>query len=97
MARTPLTDDELRTSLESLPGWGGDRNGLRREWRFASYEAGVAFAVQVALVAQRMDHHPELTIGWQRVAVSYVTHDAGGVTARDVAAARAVEAFAPKA
>jgi 4a-hydroxytetrahydrobiopterin dehydratase len=95
MARSPLSDDQLRAALASLPRWRIDGAALSRELRFATYEAGVAFAMQVALVAQRMDHHPDLTIGWLRVVVTYTTHDAGGVTARDVAAARAVDAFAP--
>ncbi len=97
MARTALSDDQLREALATLPRWRGDGRAITRELRFATYEAGVAFAMQVALVAQRMDHHPDLTIGWQRVAVTYTTHDAGGVTARDVEAARAVDAFAPDA
>lgn len=97
MTRTPLSDEQLRASLATLPRWTGDRRGITREIRFASYEAGVAFAMQVALVAQRMDHHPDITIGWQRVVVTYTTHDAGGVSARDFDAARAVDAFAPDA
>ena len=97
MARSPLSDDQLRDALATLPRWSGDGGAITREVRFATYEAGVAFAMQVALVAQRMNHHPDLTIGWQRVAVTYTTHDAGGVTARDVEAARAVDAFAPDA
>jgi len=93
MARTALSPDALTAALTQLPGWTGDAAGIRRELRFDSYEAGVAFAVRVALHAQRVDHHPDLLIGWQRVEVSYVTHDAGGVTARDIDAAKAVEAM----
>jgi 4a-hydroxytetrahydrobiopterin dehydratase len=93
MSRAALSRAELDAALESLPHWTGDPHGIRREVRFASYEAGVAFAVRVALYAQRVDHHPDLLIGWCRVEVRYVTHDAGGVTARDVDAARAVDAM----
>ncbi len=49
MARTALAPDALAAALADLPGWAGDSNGIRREFRFGSYEAGVAFAVRVAL------------------------------------------------
>ena len=93
MTRTPLSPEAVREALHALPHWRGDTAGLHREVRFGSYEAGVAFAMQVALVAQRLDHHPDLLIGWQRVEVRFVTHDAGGVTRRDVEAAHAVDAI----
>ena len=92
-----LTDNEVREALATLAGWVGDVNAIAAEYTFPSYEAGVAFAVQVALMAQRVDHHPDLTITWQRVRVTYSTHDAGGVTHRDVEAARAVCGIAPVA
>lgn len=91
-----LTEDEVRAALAHLPGWSGDLTSIRAEYRFTSYEAGVAFAMQVALVAQRLDHHPDLLIGWQRVLVTFTSHDAGGVTKRDLRAAEAVAAFAPR-
>lgn len=95
MARTPLTDDAIRTALATMPGWVGDRAGIRRTFRFDRYEAGVGFATEVFLLAQRLDHHPDVLVGWCRVEVSFVTHDAGGVTARDLDAARAVDALRP--
>jgi 4a-hydroxytetrahydrobiopterin dehydratase len=93
MPRTALSAEALTAALHDLPAWTGDASGIRREMRFDSYEAGVAFAVRVALHAQRVDHHPDLLISWQRVEVRYVTHDAGGVTARDVDAAKDVDAM----
>ena len=70
--------------------------GLGGSFGWAIPAAGVAFAIQIALLAQRMDHHPELCIGWRRVTVTYTTHDADGVTSRDIAAVNAVDAIAPK-
>lgn len=96
MSRTVLSEEALQEALSTLPHWTGDTHGLRRVLRFESYEAGVAFAMHVALLAQRMDHHPDLLIAWQRVEVSYVTHDAGGVTRRDIEAARSVDAIAAR-
>jgi 4a-hydroxytetrahydrobiopterin dehydratase len=91
-----LTEDVVRNALVALPRWSGDASAIAATFGFDTYEAGVAFAVQVALIAQRLDHHPELTVGWRRVTVTYTTHDAGGVSARDLAAAAAVDAIAPR-
>lgn len=93
MDRSVLSPDALAAALATLPHWEGDTHGIGRTFSFNSYEEGVAFAVRVALHAQRVDHHPELRIGWCRVEVRYVTHDAGGVTARDLENARAVDAM----
>lgn len=86
-----LTGTELQEALADLPGWTGDTTGITREFTFDTYEAGVAFAVHVALMAQQADHHPDaLSIGWKKVAVTYVTHSSSGVTELDVRAAHAV-------
>lgn len=91
--RRLLDPDALTAGLASLPGWRVDAGALRRDYTFDRYEAGVGFAVQVALLAQRLDHHPDIEIGWCRVTLKWVTHDAGGLTARDLDAARAVDAL----
>lgn len=88
-------EEVVRAALQSLPQWSGDERAIAATFGFDTYEAGVAFAVQVALLAQRIDHHPELVIGWRRVTVTFTTHDADGVTARDLSAAKAVDAIAP--
>lgn len=75
-------------------GWSGDASGISREFTFSSYAAGVAFAVRVALLAEKRDHHPDaLTIAWKKVRVTFVTHSAGGVTDKDVRAAEEVNAL----
>ncbi len=91
--RALLSADALTDALTSLPGWRGDPKGIEAHYRFPRYGAGVAFAVEVALLAERIDHHPDLHLGWCAVSVRFVTHDAGGVTARDVEAARLVAAL----
>lgn len=93
MSRTRLSHDEIDAALQSLEGWRREDAAIVREFTFPSYEAGVAFAVQVALYAQRIDHHPDLLITWQRVTVTWSTHDAGGVTRRDLDAAAHVSGF----
>lgn len=91
-----LPEDVVRTALVELPRWRGDGSAIAATFGFESWEAGVAFAMQVALLAQRADHHPEIAIGWRRVTVTYTTHDAGGVTSHDLAGARSVDAIAPR-
>jgi 4a-hydroxytetrahydrobiopterin dehydratase len=85
---TKLEDVDIQTRLESLPDWAIENGQLAKKFSFSSYGAGVAFAVQVALTAEKMDHHPDsLEITWKAVRVAYVTHSAGGLTALDFEAA----------
>lgn len=95
MSRTRLSDHDVVAGLLALPGWRREGAAVTREFTFDSYEAGVAFAVRAALYAERVDHHPLLTIGWRRVTVTWSTHDAGGVTRFDLDAAAHVSAFVP--
>ncbi|MBL8131046.1 MAG: 4a-hydroxytetrahydrobiopterin dehydratase [Anaerolineae bacterium] len=99
MARTPLTDEQIAESLETLPGWIRQGETLTRTFALPSYMAGLAFACAVGTVCEGLDHHPDLFIGWKKVTVSFTTHDAGSrITAWDVKAARAVDALGyPKA
>ena len=87
MGRKRLDEADIRGALEDLPGWSLAGDTITATYPFDSYEAGVAFAVRVALYAQRVDHHPDLLIKWGSVTVTWTTHDAGGVTRRDVEAA----------
>jgi 4a-hydroxytetrahydrobiopterin dehydratase len=88
---TKLEDTEIQTRLAELSDWTIENGQLARKFGFSSYGAGVAFAVQVALTAEKMDHHPDsLEIIWKAVRVAYVTHSAGGLTALDFEAAARV-------
>lgn len=71
-------------------GWWGGEGTLFRDVAFDSYQEGVDFAVQVAALAEAQGHHPDITIHYRRVKLSYFTHDAGGVTMADIEGARAV-------
>ncbi len=90
-------DEHLATLLSQLPGWRLLGGRIVKTYPFASYAEGVAFAVRVALDAERHDHHPdEVAILWKKVRVAYVTHSAGGVTEKDLAAAARIEAFSAR-
>lgn len=86
-----LSGEHVRAQLPE--GWEGDEHGIEREFTFGSDAAGVAFALRVALHAEQTDHHPDLLIAWRKVRVRDVTHSAGGVTEKDLSAARSVNAF----
>jgi 4a-hydroxytetrahydrobiopterin dehydratase len=83
-------------ALEIPQGWTRDDDGtaLLRSYRFADFAAAFAFLTRVAAHAERVDHHPEFTSVWNRVDFRLTSHDAGGVTPRDVALAQAIDALA---
>lgn len=99
MARTALTAKEINDALESLTGWEAKNDMLVKTFTLPSYLAGLAFATAVGTICEGMDHHPDMSIGYKKVTISFTTHDADSkITAADVKAAKAVEALGyPKA
>jgi len=89
-----LDDEALREALCSLPEWRLDEGKLRRDFRFEDFSQAFAFMTRCALVAERLDHHPEWFNVYDRVRVHLVTHDAGGISELDVELARAMDRFA---
>ncbi len=91
-----LTEAERKAALAELPGWAmlEGRDAMRREFRFADFSAAFGFMARVALAAEKLDHHPEWSNVYNRVEVVLSTHDAGGLTARDVSLAKAIDAAA---
>ena len=92
-----LSDAELAEALAGLPGWTLDEGKLHREYRFPDFVAAFGFMASVALVAERMNHHPEWFNVYGTVRVHLTTHDAGGITRRDLELARAMDARATDA
>lgn len=93
---TKLTEAERDAALAALSGWTWDaeRDAIARRFRFADFSAAFGFMTRVALAAEQADHHPEWTNVWNRVDVALTTHDAGGLTAKDVALAKAMDVIA---
>jgi 4a-hydroxytetrahydrobiopterin dehydratase len=88
MALTKLSDGEIQARLRELPEWTLLDGKLHREFRFADFVAAFGFMSRCALVAERMDHHPEWSNVYNRVSVSLTTHDCGGISERDFKLAR---------
>ncbi len=82
--------------LRDLPEWREveGRDAIARAFRFKDFNEAFAFITRVALLAEKMDHHPEWFNVYSRVEVTLTTHDAGGVTQKDIAMAKAMDAYA---
>lgn len=96
MRNLKLTDTELEQALEALPGWSLEGGKLLRVYRFRDFVEAFAFMTAAALRVQEMDHHPEWSNVYGTVRVELVTHDSGGVTARDAELAGKLEAIAAR-
>jgi 4a-hydroxytetrahydrobiopterin dehydratase len=81
-----------------LPPWtlAPGRDAIQRRLKFASFTEAFGFMAEIALVAEKMDHHPEWTNIYDRVEITLSSHDAGGVTERDVKLAEAIDRAAAK-
>jgi 4a-hydroxytetrahydrobiopterin dehydratase len=86
-----LTDSEIEAQLAQLPGWKVVAGKLHRELQFADFVAAFGFMTRCALLAEKRDHHPEWSNVWNKVVIDLTTHDAGGITAKDVELAQAME------
>ncbi|PCC72839.1 pterin-4-alpha-carbinolamine dehydratase [Nannocystis exedens] len=91
-----LSPEARAAALAALPGWREveGRDAIFRSLRFADFRAAFGFMAQVALVAERMNHHPEWFNVYSRVDVTLSTHDAGGLTRLDVELAQAIDRIA---
>ncbi len=91
-----LSAEVARERLAALPAWALADDGLSmsRTYRFADFSAAFAFMTQVALAAEKANHHPEWFNVYNRVEVRLTTHDAGGLTERDIALATVADAAA---
>ena len=96
MPVAPLSAQEIEEQLAGLPGWSLDTGRLTRSYRLGSHFAATAMVVHVAQVQEELDHHSDLTLGFNTVSLAVHTHSAGGaVTEKDVELARRVEDLAP--
>ena len=89
-------DEAARAGLaEALPGWEAvaGRDAIRREFRFRDFSEAWGFMARVALLAEAQDHHPEWSNVYNRVDILLTTHDAGGLSPRDIDMAQAIDAI----
>lgn len=91
----PLNEEERARALAELAEWTHDaaRDAISRRFTFRDFSEAFAFMTRVALLAEKADHHPEWSNVWNRVDIVLTTHDADGLSERDVAMAKAIEAL----
>jgi 4a-hydroxytetrahydrobiopterin dehydratase len=96
-ARRALSPTEVVTRLSQQPGWrldgDGDRVAIEKTFRFANYHETLAFVNALAFIAHRQDHHPDLSVHYDRCVVRFSTHDVGGISVTDFECAAAADAL----
>lgn len=85
-----LSDEQVTEALADLEGWSRDGDKIAREFQFRDFIAALGFITQVGLLAEKANHHPELSNVYNRVTIALTTHDEGGITEKDIALAAAV-------
>ncbi|WP_374595929.1 4a-hydroxytetrahydrobiopterin dehydratase [Sphingosinicella sp.] len=90
-----LSDTERAACLADLPAWtlAEGRDAIVRSFRFKDFSEAFGFMSRVALLAEKADHHPEWSNVWNRVDILLTTHDAGGLSMRDIEMAKAIDAL----
>jgi 4a-hydroxytetrahydrobiopterin dehydratase len=88
-----LTDAQITEHMKALPEWELGEDRIKRTFRFEDFVQAFGWMSSVALVAERMNHHPEWKNVWATVEVELSTHDAGGLTERDMKLAAAMDAL----
>ena len=96
MGRARLSDSEIDAELQTTPGWARAGDKLSRTLQFADFVTAFGFMASAALVAERMNHHPDWSNVYRTVEVSLNTHDAGGITKLDFELARAMNDIAAR-
>ena len=91
---TLLSKAQIEDALQHLDGWKQDQGALVREFTHKDFVAAFAFVAQLALMAEKAGHHPDIDIRYNKVRVALVSHDAGGITAKDAAMATAIQKIA---
>jgi 4a-hydroxytetrahydrobiopterin dehydratase len=96
MPRSKASDSEIEAGLAALPGWARatGRPAITRTFKWADFNEAWGFMNRVALIAEKMDHHPDWTNVWNKVEITLTTHDAGGVSEMDFKLAAAIDKVA---
>ncbi|HWB33407.1 MAG TPA: 4a-hydroxytetrahydrobiopterin dehydratase [Acidobacteriaceae bacterium] len=94
--KTTLSADEVTALASELPDWTLEDGKLIRTWTFKDFAEAMAFVNHIAGLAEQANHHPDIDIRYNRVRLALVSHDAGGVTARDARMARSISLQFPR-
>jgi 4a-hydroxytetrahydrobiopterin dehydratase len=81
---TVLNAPEILSALHSLPGWKLNGNAIERAYEFPNFVQAMEFVNRVAEAAEAVNHHPDITVSYNKVKLALTSHDSGGVTQRDI-------------
>lgn len=91
-----LTPEQIETALTDLKGWQFEENALRKDYRFGNFTQALAFLVQVGFLAEKHNHHPQISNVYSSVSLGLQTHDSGDkVTEKDIELAKAIDGLTP--
>jgi len=91
---TKLSDEDIKTELDTVPDWSDITGTIQRTFQFDTFTQAMTFVSKIADYAEDVQHHPDILIRYNKVTLSVSTHDAGGITEKDFALARAADGFA---
>ena len=88
-----VNDDKIDSYMKQLRGWKREGNELVKNLKFEDYYQTMSTVVAVAMLAQREDHHPDMTVGYNKLTIRYSTHSVGGLSENDFICAARTEAL----
>jgi 4a-hydroxytetrahydrobiopterin dehydratase len=88
-----LTDAQIQEHLAKISGWSLEGNAIRKQYTLGGFPDAIAFVARLAFDAEAADHHPDIQINYKRVTLTFSTHSEGGLTEKDFAGARKVDAL----
>jgi 4a-hydroxytetrahydrobiopterin dehydratase len=88
-----LATSKIKEKLKNLKGWKYEDNFITKKFTFETFMAGIKFVNDVAAIAERLEHHPDIQIRWTTIKLMIQSHDEGGVTSRDIRLATEIEKF----
>jgi len=91
-----LTASEIEAALQNLPGWASHSGSIERVFQFGNFREAMEFVNKIAAAAEAANHHPDITINYNKVTLTLVSHDSGGVTQRDIRMAGKINQVAGK-
>jgi 4a-hydroxytetrahydrobiopterin dehydratase len=89
--REKLSAEEIKEKLNELDGWTAEDNSLKKRFSFANFAESLNFVNKAGEIAEKLDHHPDITFGWGYAEFAMTTHDRGGITDFDFALAKEID------
>lgn len=93
---TVLSQSEIDLALQKLPGWASHGDSIERVFQFADFVEAMKFVNQIGAAAEAANHHPDILINYNKVTLTLLSHDSGGVTGRDLGMAEKINQVAGK-